>query len=178
MSFEKIKETYKKHHEEFLKENPILIKYMDHGIWAPSLPKEIFKAYKKYEDKSKVFLDLGSGDGIAVMVASLFFRHAHGIELDESLFNISNSMKQKLSIQNTTFIKKNFYDVSFTDYDFLYMAPDQPFSLKLEKKLKEELNGMLMVYSSIFQPKTLKKVDEFETNHFTVCVYENKAKKV
>jgi hypothetical protein len=176
--FNTIKEAYNQLHTDFLKENPILVKYIDSGVWAPSLPKELFKIFKKYEDKSKVFLDLGSGDGIAVMVASLFFKKAVGVELDKGFFNTSLKMKEKLKIANAEFINDDFHNLDFSDYDILFIAPDKEFPLKLENKISSELNGILIAYSSIFQPQTLKKVDEFPTHHFTVSVYRNRPKNV
>ncbi len=176
--YEKVKGAYKELHKKFLENNPFLIKYLDNGVWAPSLPKELFRIFGKYEDKSKTILDLGSGDGLAVMVASVFFNHAYGVEIDKGFFDISNKMKEKLGIDNVTFIKEDFYNLNLNNYDILFIAPDKEFSLKLENKIAKELNGILIVYSSIFKPKTLKKIDEFETHHFSVSVYENKAKKV
>lgn len=176
--FEHIKKEYTHLHTEFLKKNPILVKYLDNGVWAPSIPKEVFKIFHKYSDKNKLFLDLGSGDGIAVMIASLFFKYAYGIESDKEFFDLSETMKKKLGIENVTFIKEDFHNIDFSNYDILFMAPDKEFTLKLENKISNELDGMLIVYSSIFQPKTLNKVDQFETHYFDVSIYENIPKKV
>ena len=176
--YEQIKEEYNKIHKEFLKKNPILVKYLEKGVWAPSISKEIFKIFHRYSDKNQSFLDLGSGDGLAVMVASLFFKHAYGIEMEKEFFDISENVKKKLNIENTTLINDDFFNHDFSKYDVLFIAPDKEFSLKLENKLLRELNGKLIVYSSIFQPKTLKKIDQFETHHFDVSTYENKPKNV
>src|SRR3989338_523791 len=96
--FERIKEAYRENHESFLKAHPVLLKYLPDGVWVPSLPKEIFKVFKKTGDKNKSFLDLGSGDGIAVMVASLFFRKADGVEKEKEFFDASIGMKNKLKL--------------------------------------------------------------------------------
>lgn len=176
--YEEIKQAYKKIHEEFLHSNKLLVKYLDKGVWAPSIPKELFKIFNKYKDKNKLFLDLGSGDGVAVMIASLFFKQAHGIEMNREFYNISKEMRTKLGIKNVTLVHDDFFNLNFSKHDILFIAPDKEFTLKLENKLARELNGKFIVYSSIFQPKTLNKVAEFQTHHFDVCVYENTPKKV
>ncbi len=176
-NFEKIKRAYRECHESFLKTHPVLLKYLPDGVWVPSLPKELFKVFKKVGDKNKAFLDLGSGDGIAVMVASLFFRKADGVEKEKEFFDIAVKMKEKLQA-DVDFFNKDFHDAHFKEYGMLFIAPDKEFTLKLENKLRSELNGKLIVFSSIFQPKTLKKISEFETDHRTVYIYENSPKNV
>jgi tRNA/tmRNA/rRNA uracil-C5-methylase (TrmA/RlmC/RlmD family) len=176
--FQQIKESYKKIHEEFQAKNKLLVKYLDHGVWAPSLPKEIYKIFERYSDKKKTFLDLGSGDGLVVMIAALFFKHATGIELEKEFYDKSEKMNEELQINNITLINDDFFNQDISSYDIMFIAPDKEFSLKLENKFEKELNGLLIVYSSIFQPKTLKQVNHFETHHFDVFIYENKAKKV
>jgi hypothetical protein len=177
-SFEIIKEEYRQLHNEFLRTNPILVKYMENSIWAPSLPKELYKIFTKYGDKKKTFLDLGSGDGIAVMTASLFFKEAHGIEINKEFYDKSIEMKEKLQIKNVRFIFDDFFNIDFGVYDVLFIAPDKEFTLKLENKISREFRGKFIVYSSIFQPITLNKINQFETKHFDVSVYENMPKKV
>jgi len=87
-------------------------------------------------------------------------------------------MKSKLGIENTELIHDDFFNIDFGKYDFLFIAPDKEFTLKLENKISRELNGKLIVYSSIFQPKTLKLMQSLKTAHFDVYVYENTPKKV
>ncbi len=47
------------------------------------------KVFLKYKDEGKTFLDLGSGDGVVVMIASLFFKKSFGVEVDKGFFDIS-----------------------------------------------------------------------------------------
>ena len=131
------------------------------------------KIFQKYQDKKKTLLDLGSGDGVAVIIASLFFKHCYGIEIDKDFFELSKKMKKKLEIANVTFIHNDFFNIDFSKYNILFIAPDKEFTLKLENKLAKELNGILIVYSSVFQPKTLKQINHFKTHHFDVYVYES-----
>lgn len=169
--YEKIKEEYKKLHQRFLETHPLLLEYTQEGVWAPSTPKQLFKIFKKIADNQKVFLDLGSGDGIAVMVASLFFKHAYGVESDRNLYELSMKMKEKLGIGNATFILDDFQNISFKKYDIMFIYPDNEFTLKLENKLRRELRGKLIVWSSIFRPKTLRIEKLLKTNYGEVCIY-------
>ncbi len=176
--FLRIKDEYKLLHEEFLQNWPILTKHLPNGVWAPSIPKEVYKICERYADPKKRFLDLGSGDGLVVLIASLFFKDATGIELDPEFYSISVEMRDRLDIANANFLRKDFMDASFKGFDILYIAPDKEFTLRLENKIEKELDGILIVYSSIFQPKTLGLKETFSTKHFEVYVYENKPKNV
>jgi len=175
--FESIKQAYLGFHEEYRKKNSLLIKYVQDGVWVPSLPKELFRVFKKTGDKNKTFLDLGSGDGVAVMVASLFFRKADGVEKEKEFFDVSIEMKNKLHL-NVDFFNKDFFDIDFSKYNILFIAPDKEFTLRLENKIRNELDGKLIVFSAVFRPKTLKHHSEFETDHRTVYIYENRPKNV
>jgi len=39
------------------------------------------------ETRIKLSLDLGSGDGLVVMIASLFFKNATGVEFEKEFFD-------------------------------------------------------------------------------------------
>ena len=123
MDFEAIKEEYKKLHDEFLRQGNLLTKHHEKGVWAPSIPKEVYKIFHRCADKDKTFLDLGSGDGIVVMIATLFFKKASGIEVSKEFYDISIKMQKKLGL-NAELIFDDFYNIDFGDYDYLYIAPD------------------------------------------------------
>ncbi|MBD3164092.1 hypothetical protein GF323_02755 [Candidatus Woesearchaeota archaeon] len=176
--YRQIKQAYEELHRNFLLKNSILVKHLNKRVWAPSIAKEVYRIFQKYGDKEKVFLDLGSGDGIAVMIASLFFKRAYGIEIEKEFFDISLRMKKKIGIHNAAFLNSDFYKADFSKYDILFIAPDSEFTLRLENKVSRELDGKLIVYSSIFQPRTLEQSGHFLTKHFDVFVYENRPKKV
>ena len=68
------------------------------GYWAASDPKFLFELFRKLRlGKCRKFLDLGSGDGVVVAVASLFTTAA-GIEIDKALHNDALQIKNKLKL--------------------------------------------------------------------------------
>ena len=176
--FTRIKYEYNRLHSELLGKFPILTKHHEKGVWAPSIAKEVYKIIERVGDKNKVFLDLGSGDGLVVMISSLFFKEAIGVEIDREFFSISKKMNEKLGFPNVRLVYDDFFNLNFTDYDVMYIAPDREFSLRFENKIEREFNGLLIVYSSIFQPKSLKLVNEMNTKHFEVKFYWNTPRKV
>ena len=178
MDIDQIKDAYRNFHEEYLSGSPVLLKYMEHGVWAPSSIKDMWRLFRKHGGREKRFLDLGSGDGIAVATASLFFMEAHGIEIDESLYNSSNRLIELLGIKNAHLEKKDFMEADFSASDAIFIAPDKPFTLKLERKIRNELNGILIVYSSIFRPETLKPSEIIPTKHHETALYKNSAMNV
>ena len=119
---------------------------------------------------------MGSGDGLVVMIASLFFGKAAGVEIEGEFYDVSLEMLKKLKIENVSLIHDDMFNIPLNDFDIVFMAPDKEFTLKLENKIERELNGILIVYSSIFQPKILKKIGSIETKYFSVGIYSNKAK--
>ena len=69
-------------------------------FWNASIAGEVYEAFKKIKlNKFKNFLDIGSGDGKVVMIASLFCKNAEGIEIDKSLHNKSVQIKNKFKIK-------------------------------------------------------------------------------
>jgi predicted O-methyltransferase YrrM len=122
------------------------------GYWASSDPNQLFELFRKIElRKYKRFLDLGSGDGIVVAIASLFTK-ASGIEVDAELHKNAGGLKHKLGLQYSL---KNcdYLDEDLSAYDVIFINPDNYF-YKLEKKLVEEFRGTLVIADNIFRPLT------------------------
>ncbi|HII72697.1 TPA: hypothetical protein HA265_08125, partial [Candidatus Woesearchaeota archaeon] len=87
-----------------------------HGYWATSNPVHLFELFKKLNlQKHKSFVDLGSGDGIVVAVASLFTKAA-GIEVDKELHKDALEMRQKLKL-NYTIQNKDYLEEDLSQYD-------------------------------------------------------------
>ena len=115
-------------------------------------------------------MDLGSGDGKAVLIAALFCKRAIGIEMDNNLFKKSMEMQRTLNIPNAIFYNSNYYDHSISGIDVVFTYPDAPMYRGLEKKLLNELTGKLIHYGHHFHPQQLKIEDRFlvDGNLFTV----------
>jgi len=123
------------------------------GYWAMSNPAHVFELFRRIGlDKYKSFLDLGSGDGIVVAVASLFTKSA-GVEADAQLHKDAEEIMQRLKLEYNL-RNKDYLDEDLSQYDVIFINPDNYF-YRLEKNLVEQFKGTLIVTDNIFRPLTL-----------------------
>ena len=107
--FRQIKEQYDNFYKGLLRNGKLPFGSTGDGFWGSVVADEVYEAFKKINlHKHKTFVDLGSGDGKAVLIASLFCKRAVGIEMDNDLFNTSLEMQEKLNIPNAIFFNNNF----------------------------------------------------------------------
>lgn len=120
--------------------------------WAPwwRTNRKIARAMCRLAKVSKkdVIYDLGSGDGIALIIAAKEFgARGIGIEIDPLRFIISTLMIHIIRVQDGIVIKrKNFFneDLSPATIVFVYLVPKALKRLR-PKFLKELRNGTLLV---------------------------------
>ena len=81
-------------------------------IYQPSRSYELNSLLKQIETNGKVFLDIGSGKGMAVYIACRFkFKKIHGVEISKSLYEISiKNFKNKYD--NVLLHNCSFFDLS------------------------------------------------------------------
>lgn len=175
--FLSIQQTYRQLYRELFQEGKFPFRETQDGYWGASVTDEVFELFQKINlGHYQTFLDLGSGDGKVVLLASLFGVKATGIETDPELFQTSLKIKTKLShvpkINKTTFLNQNYFNHDFSQYDVLYIFSDRPFYRGLEDKLGKELKGILIVYGSHFLPLRLKKINSFVINGTVINVYQ------
>lgn len=108
---------------------------------------------EKYLKPGQKFIDLGSGDGRVVFVASLFGAQAYGIEYDKTLVDISMKARKTLSKkvidpEKVHFIQGDFFDHDFSAYDVLYLNIGCAESLRLIDKIDREAapGSILIMY--------------------------------
>lgn len=118
--------------------------------------------------KYKHFLDLGSGDGRVVAIASLF-TNATGIEGDEEMFSTAIEMKEKLGSEGT-FILTDYKKHDLTGYDCIFMYPDKEFLPKIEEKLMKS-GADVFVYHFVYAPRIMKKGKSYWANEVPVTQY-------
>jgi len=172
--YQKIKKEYDDFYKSIMRGGKLPMRETSQGFWGAAVADEVFEAFKKAGLKNcKNFLDIGSGDGKIVLIASLFAKNSFGIEIDESLVNKSIEIKEKLAIKNAGFSKGDFYEEDFSKYDFLFCNPDSPIERMLEKKLLKEMKGRLIVYGSQFIPKKLFRESEFKISGTDIFVFIN-----
>lgn len=154
--FKKIDLAYAKFEAAIKAQGKKLVWETEKGIYGAAPCKRLFTLFKKIGlENCKKFVDLGSGDGRVVMIASLF-TDATGIEADEELVASGQRIRHELGLQ-CHFVHGDFLEQDLNEYDALFINPDQGFHKGLEEKLLREMNGTLYVNNNIFLPAKLKK---------------------
>jgi len=172
-TFELIKKEYDDFYNSFLKQGKIPVRDTEVGIWGISVADNVYNLFKKINlKKYKNFLDLGSGDGKVVLIASLFTK-ATGIEFDKELNDKAIEIKNKLKLK-AEFIQDDFLKYDWSKYDIIFINPDKGFHKGTEDKLLKELKGKLFVYNFVFEPRFLKKGKKYWFEQTPVTVYTKK----
>ncbi len=128
----------------------------DYGFWGTASVWTVFQFFRKVNlEKYDCFVDLGSGDGRVVLLASLF-TDAVGVEGDEELVELSHEIREELGL-DAEFHCEDFLDHDCSQYDCVFINPDKSFSPELEEKLSEEVEGHIYVYNKIYKPQRLEK---------------------
>ena len=170
--FSEIKKEYDVFYTSLLQRGRLPMWSTEKGFWNASVSDEIYDAFRKIKlSKFRNFLDIGSGDGKVVLIASLFCKNAEGVEIDDLLHNKALEAQSRLKINNAVFHNKDFFEHDFSKYDVLFTAPDAPFERGLENKLLKEMKGKLIHYGHHFHPKNLKKKESFQVNGSLVTLY-------
>lgn len=170
--FSQIKNEYGSFYRSILKNGRLPMWSTGKGFWNASIADEVYQTFKTIKlHQFKNFLDIGSGDGKVVLIASLFCKNADGIEIDKFLHNKAVEIKNKFKINNIAFHNGDFFLHDFSKYDALFLAPDAPLERGLENKLLREMNGTLIHYGHHFHPRFLKKEDSFLINGTLVSLY-------
>ncbi|MDP6648397.1 MAG: class I SAM-dependent methyltransferase [Candidatus Woesearchaeota archaeon] len=171
-NFNEIKKEYNEFYRGLLAKGRLPMWGTEKGFWNAANTDEVYEVFKKLKlHKFKNFLDIGSGDGKVVLIASLFCKNAEGIEIDDFLHHKAVHMQQKLGLKNITLHNKDFFDHDFSKYDVLFLSPDVSLERGLENKLHNEMKGKLIHYGHHFHPKFLGKKESFFINDNLVSVY-------
>lgn len=167
---EQIKAEYDKFYKSFLKKGKLPMGDTEVGFWGTAIAGDIFKIFQKIElQKFRNFIDLGSGDGKVVLIASLFTKAA-GIEFDGDLHKKAVEIMDRLKLK-AELIKGDFMKHDISKYDLVFINPDKPFNKGLEKKLRKELKGMLVVYNVVYHPDSMKKCKTYWMEQTPATVY-------
>ena len=168
----KIKKEYDDFYRHLMKKGKLPMWSTSKGFWNAAVACEVYEAFKKLKlNKFKNFLDIGSGDGKVVLIASLFCKNAEGVEIDNFLHSKAVEIKDKFKISNAAFHNKDLFEHDFSKYDVLFLAPDAPLERGLENKLLKEMRGKLIHYGHHFHPRFLKKENEILVNGNLVSLY-------
>src|SRR3989344_4889022 len=169
--FRQIESAYKEKDRESLRRGGGPLHPTSKGFWSPAIMAEVFEAFRKLGlDRYRNFLDLGSGDGRVVLIASLFVPRAEGIEIDPSLHAIAVSMAGKLG-SSAAFRLTDMLQHDISPYDVLFLSPDTPLERGMERKLVKEMNGHLILSGDHFHPRTLVSLKSIIINGTRFSVY-------
>lgn len=168
VSVEKIKKEYDSYQAELLSRHKFL-RETSLGYYGSAPADAVFRFFRKIKLKGN-FVDLGSGDGKVVLIASLFAR-AKGIEVDEGLVKDSKRIAKKLGIK-AEFVLGDYLYADIGSYDYLFLNPDGPFP-ELEKKLRKEMKktAKLVVFGSLYRPLNMVSDKSFVIDGFRLSVY-------
>ncbi|MGM5485127.1 MAG: hypothetical protein ACQEP1_04620 [Nanobdellota archaeon] len=159
--FRSIKEMYNSFYKYLFAQHGMFpVRETEKGYWGVSVADELFDVFNRIGlHNHDHFLDLGSGDGKAVMIASLFTK-ATGVEHDDWLINVSEDIKDKLyhipHTNNVSFVNKDFMDHDLSAHDVIFINPDKKDD-RIQKKIKDEFSGRLIVYGPMNSFDMLKK---------------------
>ena len=170
--FKEIEKSFDEYDVGLMKDFRFIVRDTEKGIWGPANLENCFKLFKKIKlAKARNFIDLGSGDGRVVLVASLFTK-AVGIEFNKELTEIGIEMRDKLKLE-ADLICGDFLEHDLSRYDVLFINPDNGFHKGLEDKLLREMrpDARLYVYNNIFLPRFLKKGKTYWVGMAPIIVY-------
>jgi histone methylation protein DOT1 len=167
--FLEIENEYSKFYNTFFKKGVMPNFSTKMGTWSAAVSDYVYSFFKDFSlEKYKSFVDLGSGDGKVVLIASLFTK-AQGIEFDEKLFEKSIELQHKLRL-NSSFVNSDFLKHDLSKYDIIFINPDKGF-IEIESKLINEMKGLLIVYNSIFKPRFLKLKKTYKYEETPISIY-------
>ena len=169
--FRQIKEVYNIFYRGLLQQGKLNCRDTGIGFWGCSSPDAVFEFFKEIKlHQFRNFIDIGSGDGIVVLIAALF-TDAAGVEFDKELHNKAIEMRDKLGIK-AELMNCNISDISLAGYDLIYINPDKSFtSSRIEKKVLGEMKGILVVYNNIFRPNLLNRGKTFWHDQIPITIW-------
>ncbi len=127
----------------------------DVGIWVPSRVKHLLSLFNKIGLwKHRNFIDLGSGDGRAVLAAALFGVHATGIEYDLGLHFVSRRKLEKFPElrRSVNMVRGDYHDFGISGFDVVFIHPDGSVPEELRRKCESEMSGAKAIFY-IYHPQ-------------------------
>jgi protein-L-isoaspartate O-methyltransferase len=168
--FIETEQAYNEFYTEIMKKGKLPIRKTKKGLWGTTECRTAFELFRRIKlSRFKNFLDLGSGDGKVVLIASLFTKAA-GIEIDAELVRKSREMAKKLNLA-ARFIQGDFFSHSISKHDIIFINPDQQFSNGLEEKLLKEMKGKLICFPMVYSPQKLRKGRTYWIGQMPFTVY-------
>ena len=170
VKLDEIKKEYGVFYKSLLKKGELPMRDTEVGFWGTAAIDDVYDLFTKMElGKFKKLIDLGSGDGKVVMVASLF-TSAVGVEFDKELHDKAVEIRDRLGVK-AELLCEDFLKMDISEYDIVFINPDRAFHKGVEKKLREELKGVLVVYNMVYRPTGMKKGRTFWMGQTPATLY-------
>lgn len=125
--------------------------------WLPTSPKRVnlvLDALKpQFTTPGKVFVDLGSGDGVAVIEAAKRGMISRGVELNPSLVALShlNALRAGTEVRrHTSFRLGNLFEEKISDCDVIMVFGVVPLMPRISEKIINEAKPDAVVISHKF----------------------------
>lgn len=168
--FTAISRYYKNFYQDLERSGVDLYRMTRLGAWATSRAPHVFFFFKTIGLGScRLFLDLGSGDGIVSCIAGLFTRSI-GIEIDWDLCSIARNASSDLGLDGrVSFICGDFLDHHIDQADCLYLYPDKPFD-RLGGKLVS-WKGTILAYGPHLPPRNFQPMRTLRCGKEQMVVY-------
>jgi protein-L-isoaspartate O-methyltransferase len=164
-----VKSAYDSFYASLLSRGRLPVKDTGVGYWGMSVADDIYSLFNRIRlHEYKNFIDIGSGDGKVVLIASLFTK-ATGVEIDDELHQKALQIRDNLKLK-AEFIKGDYHDINLRKYDLVFYHPDSN-NHRLELKLMEELKHRLILYGPHYHPTSLQHEMTFIANTTPVSVF-------
>ncbi len=171
-AFKRIEAAYQSFYHELRLGGGLPYRSTASGMWAVSEAGQVYRAFCQVGlDQYNHMADLGSGDGVAALIGSLFTQ-VTGYETDEVLYKKSVEIRDDLELIDARFMLQDYLLADLGRYDMLYLYPDKPF-YALEEKLRRSWCGHILVNGPHFPPRYLNKIAEFSSSLARFVLYDS-----
>ncbi len=142
------------------------------GAWAASRPAHLFHFFRQIDLSGfRLFIDLGSGDGIVSCLAGLF-TNAVGIEADAQLTLTASRAARDLALENrANFICADFFTQEIRAADCCYIYPDKP--IYAVEEILEGWKGTLLINGPHFPPRKFSIKRKLRCGRETLSIYSS-----
>ena len=170
--FKAVARHYRSVHQDLENRGHLPYRLTALGAWAASRPHHLYYFFSKLDlGQYRLFLDLGSGDGVATCIAGLFTR-AVGIEVDWDLCRLAAGASRSLGLEGRSdFVCGDYRCQPIWRADCLYVYPEKPID-SLEHILGE-WQGTLLVYGHHFPPAHLFPLCCMKCGRERITAYRN-----
>ncbi len=154
--FQRIKEYYDRIDMELIQRKGLSVWGTAYGLYGASDLRVVYELFKTIRlDRAGSFVDLGSGDGRIVLLASLFTAST-GIEGDPFLHGLAGTAREMLGT-SCTLTNADYTREDLSGYDVLFIYADHNWPDAFQEKLMRECRGTLYSLHNTYRPGLLRR---------------------